>query len=43
MKVGGSLDVRIKTDPGTTASVTRMSSNNRDVPINVKRGPVMVG
>lgn len=41
--VGGSIDIRVKTDPGTRAEVTSMRSANPNVPINVKRGPVTTG
>lgn len=40
-QVGGRIDLHIQTDRGTTAKVTRMSSTNRDVPIDVTRGRVM--
>ncbi|MFN3748204.1 MAG: tape measure protein [Sphingorhabdus sp.] len=33
--IGGSLDIRIKTDRGTTASVERMSAKDKRVPLNV--------
>jgi phage tail tape-measure protein len=35
VKIGGAVDIRIKSDPGTKASVTRLSSNSKDVPVNV--------
>lgn len=44
VKVGGALDIRIRTDPGTTATATRLSSNNNDVPITLaSRGKVSFG
>ncbi len=44
VKVGGALDIKIMTEPGTRASVSRLSSNNKGVPINVgNRGSVSFG
>lgn len=44
VKVGGALDINIMTEPGTRASVSRLSSNNKGVPINVgNRGSVSFG
>jgi hypothetical protein len=40
-EVGGRLDIRLRTDRGTDARVTRLESNNRRVPINVSRGPLV--
>lgn len=37
-EVGGRIDIRVSADGGATAQVTRISSFNREVPINVSRG-----
>ncbi|WCT72051.1 tape measure protein [Sphingomonas naphthae] len=42
VKVGGKLDIHITTDRGTQARTTKLSSVNRDVPIDVSRGFVPV-
>jgi hypothetical protein len=42
-EVGGRIDLRVTTDSGTKAKVTRMSSVNRNVPLDVTRGAVAFG
>ena len=43
LKVGGRVQIDLRTQPGTSARVTAMRSDNRDVPIDVRRGAVGLG
>lgn len=42
-EVGGKLDITVRTAPGTTASVNRLATNNRKVPLVVNRGALPLG
>ena len=42
MRVGGELRIKVETDSGTRARVTGLRSDNRNVPIDVDTGPMMV-
>lgn len=41
VKVGGGVEVSVRTAPGLIASTTRLSSNNRNVPLTAKTGKTM--
>lgn len=42
MRVGGELRIKVETDSGTRARVAGLRSDNRNVPIDVDTGPMMV-
>ncbi len=41
VKVGGGVEVSVRAAPGLIASTTRLSSNNRNVPLTAKTGKAM--